>query len=158
MRSKFIPVDSKSATAVGKTLSPILLDTLELYSQVKTAHWNLRGTGFIAVHKLLDEVADAVSEAADEIAERIGQLGQPVSASTKTVASSTSLAKFPEGELTVDAAVSGVSKALQATIKSIRGGIDATSGKVDEPITADILTGISGTFEKYLWLLASNLE
>ena len=52
-----------------------LADTLDLFSQVKHAHWNVKGPTFIQLHELFDSVAEHVEDFSDLIAERITQLG-----------------------------------------------------------------------------------
>lgn len=155
--SKHIPIDKKSAAATAKLLHPILLDLLELKTHVKQAHWNLRDANFISVHRLLDEVAEAVDNHSDAIAERIRQLGVVVSASSAEFSKSNRLPEFPSGELNSTSAITAVCASIQATVAGIREGISASEEKVDEPITADILTGMSGELEVQLWLLDSHL-
>src|SRR6266511_3471016 len=52
-----------------------LADTFDLYSQLKQAHWNVKGSDFIQLHELYDQVAEGVLEFADTIAERATALG-----------------------------------------------------------------------------------
>jgi DNA-binding ferritin-like protein len=78
-----IPIEKELADALVSILDPILLDQLELYNHVKTAHWNLRDANFLVVHRFLDEVAAVVNESGDIIAERIRQLGASVDAPSK---------------------------------------------------------------------------
>ncbi len=47
-----------------------LADTFDLLSQVKQAHWNVKGTDFIQLHKLFDDFAEHLVEYVDMIAER----------------------------------------------------------------------------------------
>lgn len=154
---RFLPVEDATAKAVVKTLDPIILDLLELQSQIKSAHWNLRDENFIAVHRLLDEIYKEAVDATDEFAERVRQIGGVVNAPSNRFSSENRLPKFPSGELNSPTAIEAVSASLQKTIQGIREGIKATSDEVDEPITADILTGHCGKLEKYLWFLDFNL-
>ena len=39
-------------------LNQQLADTFDLYSQVKQAHWNVKGQQFIALHELFDKLAE----------------------------------------------------------------------------------------------------
>jgi starvation-inducible DNA-binding protein len=45
--------------AVG-LLDARLADAVDLHTQVKYAHWNVKGPEFIALHELFDEINDAV--------------------------------------------------------------------------------------------------
>ena len=42
---------------VIEALNASLADALDLYSQVKVAHWNLKGPHFAALHPLFDTIA-----------------------------------------------------------------------------------------------------
>jgi len=59
----------------AEVLNRHLAAAIDLHAQVKQAHWNVRGPAFIAIHELLDKVAEAVEDYSDTIAERAGALG-----------------------------------------------------------------------------------
>ena len=42
---------------VVRLLNARLADCADLYSQLKQAHWNVKGSDFIQLHELYDEVA-----------------------------------------------------------------------------------------------------
>ena len=56
-------------------LNQRLADCIDLQTQCKQAHWNVKGPTFIALHKLFDEINEDVEEYVDLIAERVVQLG-----------------------------------------------------------------------------------
>ena len=56
-------------------LNERLADAVDLATAVKEAHWNVKGTGFIGFHELLDDVAEHMRDHADLIAERAVILG-----------------------------------------------------------------------------------
>ena len=56
-------------------LNARLADGVDLYSQIKQAHWNVKGPHFIGLHELFDDVAEVVEKYIDELAERAVQLG-----------------------------------------------------------------------------------
>jgi len=62
-------------SAVNSIIQPRLVDSIDLYTQVKQAHWNVRGKSFIALHELFDAIAGEVLEQTDMMAERITALG-----------------------------------------------------------------------------------
>ena len=72
-------------------LNDRLADCIDLHTQVKHAHWNVKGPEFIALHKLFDETSDAVVEYVDIIAERAVQLGGVVQGAARSVAKRSSL-------------------------------------------------------------------
>ena len=52
------------AQSVG-LLNKHLAAAIDLQAQMKQAHWNVRGPGFIAIHTLFDKVADEAAGYAD---------------------------------------------------------------------------------------------
>jgi DNA-binding ferritin-like protein (oxidative damage protectant) len=64
-----------SRVQVIELLNQRLADSIDLQTQCKQAHWNVKGPAFIALHKLFDEINEDVEEYVDLIAERIVQLG-----------------------------------------------------------------------------------
>ena len=55
-------------------LNKHLAAAIDLHAQVKQAHWNVRGPGFIAIHELFDKVSEDVERFSDMLAERAGGL------------------------------------------------------------------------------------
>src|SRR6187455_2039091 len=64
-----IPLERRRKINVA--LNQHLADSFDLLSQVKQAHWNVKGSDFWQLHKLFDEVAEEVAEWVDQIAERV---------------------------------------------------------------------------------------
>src|SRR3977135_631381 len=56
-------------------LNQRLAECIDLQTQCKQAHWNVKGPSFIGLHKLFDEINESVEEYVELIAERIVQLG-----------------------------------------------------------------------------------
>src|SRR5215475_1624193 len=52
-----------------------LADVIDLQTQLKQAHWNVKGPHFIGLHELFDKIAEEVESYVDMIAERVVQLG-----------------------------------------------------------------------------------
>ena len=50
-------------------LNARLADNFDLYSQIKQAHWNVKGPDFIQLHELYDSVAESVLEFVDMVAD-----------------------------------------------------------------------------------------
>jgi DNA-binding ferritin-like protein len=72
-----------------------LADAVDLFTQIKQAHWNVKGPSFIALHELFDQAAEIVEEHGDLIAERITALGGRADGTVRVAASSSSLAELP---------------------------------------------------------------
>jgi starvation-inducible DNA-binding protein len=56
-------------------LNARLADAIDLQTQTKHAHWNVKGPNFIALHELFDMINEDVEDYVDGIAERAVQLG-----------------------------------------------------------------------------------
>src|SRR4051812_15404390 len=68
-----LPEDTR--TAVVELLNARLADSLDLFSQAKQAHWNVKGPSFFELHELFDQVATHAVAFTDLIAERAVALG-----------------------------------------------------------------------------------
>src|SRR5438067_13446091 len=72
-----------------------LADCIDLQTQTKQAHWNVKGPNFIALHELFDKVNEDVEEYVDEIAERAVQLGGVAEGTARKVAKRSLLTEYP---------------------------------------------------------------
>src|SRR6185436_5219616 len=76
-------------------LNQRLADCIDLQTQCKQAHWNVKGPNFIALHKLFDEINEDVEEYIDLLAERVVQLGGIAEGTVGVVAERSTLAGYP---------------------------------------------------------------
>lgn len=142
---------------VAKLLNERLADAIDLGTQTKHAHWNVKGPNFIALHELFDQIAENVEDHIDEIAERITALGGTAHGTLAAAARGTSLAPYPEDIVEGLAHVDALSSALADFGKKVRQGIETTNGWGDAD-TGDLLTGISRDVDKYVWFLEAHLQ
>jgi starvation-inducible DNA-binding protein len=122
---------------------------------VKQAHWNVKGPQFIALHKLFDEIHDAVEAAVDEIAERAVQLGGTALGTVRVSAKSSTLKEYPHDIVNGVDHVNCVSEALATFGKNVRAAIDQ-SDEFGDKDAADLFTGISREIDKYLWFVEAH--
>src|SRR6266849_6292995 len=78
-----------------KLLNARLADAIDLQTQTKQAHWNVKGPHFIALHELFDKVNEDVEDHVDEIAERVVQLGGVAEGTARMAAKCSSLPEYP---------------------------------------------------------------
>ena len=137
-------------------LQAVLVALLELQNQAKQAHWTVVGPHFRSVHLELDEIVDAVRDHSDTVAERMRALDAVPDGRTRTVANTTRLTSFPEGEVSVERVVAVIAERIIAVVNVIR----AVHDDVDEqdPTSADLLHTILESLEKQRWMLASQLR
>src|SRR5664279_3854431 len=74
-------------------LNARLADTIDMKTQVKHAHWNVKGLQFHQLHLLFDDVASHVDDAADLIAQRAVQLGGVAHGTARIAAETSSIKK-----------------------------------------------------------------
>ncbi|MGW1158071.1 Dps family protein [Streptomyces sp. NPDC002513] len=136
-----------------RALQQILVDLVELHLQGKQAHWNVVGHNFRDLHLQLDHIVDDARESADTIAERMRALAGRPDGRSDTVAASTTLPTFPEGELSVSAVVDLVTASLRATVHTVRTHHDQVDS--EDPATADLLHTIIDSLEKHAWMVSA---
>jgi starvation-inducible DNA-binding protein len=150
-----LPADTRQS--VIALLNQQLADTTDLYSHTKHAHWNVKGPNFIALHKLLDELAEMLEGFVDEIAERATALGGVAHGTARHVAANTRLAEFPHDAFDWKAVVSALVERYANLAKTTRQAIDE-SDRIGDKDTADLFTGVSRELDKALWFLEAHLQ
>jgi starvation-inducible DNA-binding protein len=124
--------------------------------QAKQAHWNVKGSNFIALHKLFDEVVDAAEDYMDLLAERVVQLGGTAEGTIRLAAKRSALSEYPLQISSGPDHVEALSSALAVFGTSVRQAIDQ-SDKLRDKDTADIFTEVSRGVDKYLWFVEAHL-
>ena len=126
-----------------------LADAIDLQTQCKSAHWNVKGANFFALHELFDKVNEDVEEYIDLIAERAVQLGGVAEGTARIAAKRSNLSEYPSAISAGHDHAAALSSALAAFGKSVRQAIDVSSEFKDMD-TADIFTEISRGVDKWL--------
>lgn len=138
-------------------LEQLVADTFDAYSQIKQAHWTVKGPDFIQFHELFDKVAADVIAHVDELAERVQQLGGDIKGTIRDAANASSLPEYPKNlKAGIDHA-DAVAKLLGALAAKTREGIDSTDDAGDA-VSADILTSITRNLDKHLWFVEAHLQ
>jgi starvation-inducible DNA-binding protein len=150
-----IPEDSR--TQLIEILNARLADSFDLYSQLKQAHWNVKGSDFIQLHELYDSVAESVLEFVDLIAERATSLGGLALGTARMAAAATSLEEYPLDAVAGMDTVEVIADRLASFGSSVREAIDA-SAELGDQDTADIFTEVSRAIDKHLWFVEAHLQ
>jgi starvation-inducible DNA-binding protein len=146
--------DRREAIAL---LNQRLADCIDLQTQCKQAHWNVKGPTFIALHKLFDEINEDVEEYVDLLAERVVQLGGIAEGTVGIVAERSNLAGYPLTISTGAEHVAALSDTLAAFGRTVRLGIEEMNDLKDAD-SADILTEISRGVDKWLWFVEAHQQ
>ena len=142
---------------VADLLQVHLSNSIDLSTQAKQAHWNVKGPDFISLHELFDKIARNSSGYVDLIAERIVQLGAIADGTLKTVAKRTMLPAYPVHISAGHDHVNALSHTLASFGEQIRGAIRAVT-EVTDTDTADLLTQISRDVDKHLWFVEAHVQ
>jgi starvation-inducible DNA-binding protein len=134
-----------------------LADTVDLFTQIKQAHWNVKGPSFIALHELFDKIAEIVEEHSDLLAERITALGGRADGTVRAAAAQSSLKEYPLEIVAGMQHVAAVADRLTAFGKSARASIDRAA-ELGDADTADVFTEISREIDKQLWFVEAHLQ
>jgi starvation-inducible DNA-binding protein len=134
-----------------------LADAIDLQTQCKQAHWNVKGPAFIALHKLFDDINESVEEYVDLIAERIVQLGGIAEGTAGIVAKRSSLPGYPLTLSTGDDHVAALSDALAGFGRTARIGIEEMN-ELEDAGSADVLTEISRGIDQWLWFVEAHQQ
>src|SRR6476620_9650499 len=83
-------------TQIEQTRNARLADGLDLHSQIKVAHWNIKGPQFAALHPLFETFAVGLAAFTDAIAERAVTLGGRAYGTARHVAATSKLPEYPQ--------------------------------------------------------------
>jgi starvation-inducible DNA-binding protein len=138
-------------------LNQVLADSLDLYSQFKQAHWNVKGPNFYQLHLLFDTFAEDAQEWIDLVAERVTALGGYATGTVRMSAGNTELPEYPTDAVDGLEHVRAVVERMAVYAASVRKGIDDSDGWGDAS-TSDLLTEISRCVDKDLWFAEAHLQ
>ena len=138
-------------------LNARLADTADLYSQIKQAHWNVKGPNFFQLHGLFDQLAADVFPYVDLIAERATALGGAAMGTARMAAAHSTLPEYPVEATEGQAHLKALIERYALFTSSIREAIDIADEHHDRS-TADLFTEISRTADKQLWFLEAHVQ
>ena len=138
-------------------LNQRLADCIDLQTQCKQAHWNVKGPSFIALHKLFDEINEAVEGYVDLLAERVVQLGGIAEGTVGVVRERSTLPGYPLTISTGPEHVAALADALAGFGRTARVGIEEMN-ELEDADSADILTEISRGVDKWLWFVEAHQQ
>jgi len=138
-------------------LNATLASTLDLKTQVKQAHWNVKGLNFYQLHLLFDEMAGELEAYVDEFAERVTTLGGLALGTARVAAQASHLPEYPFDILDGKSHITALADRYASYAKHLRDGIAATSDLGDAD-TSDLYTEVSRGIDMRLWFLEAHLQ
>jgi starvation-inducible DNA-binding protein len=144
--------------AIG-VLNDAVAELFDLFARIKQAHWNVRGTTFIGLHKLLDEYAGRILGHIDLAAERATALGGIVEGSLRESAKHSRLKKTEEPP-----SITGMRDWIEelADVHAVCSTHIYESVKKMNDLqdfgTTDLLVDVLRTLDLQLWLLEAHIN
>lgn len=142
---------------IAETLNARLADGLDLHSQIKVAHWNIKGPQFAALHPLFETFAVALAMHNDTMAERAVTLGAKAYGTARHVAKTSRLPEYPQETSRDMDHVKLLAERIEKYLDEVRGSrtIAEQNGDTD---TVDVFTQVITEFEKHAWFLRASLD
>jgi starvation-inducible DNA-binding protein len=150
-----LPAETRSE--IADTLNARLADGLDLHSQIKVAHWNIKGPQFSSLHPLFETFAVSLANHNDQVAERAVTLGGQARGTVRHVAALSRLPEYPQDTTRDLEHVALLADRIEGYLVGLRSS--RTLGEKHADVdTVDLLTGIISEFEKHAWFLRASLE
>lgn len=152
-----IDIPASIRHAMIDLLNARLADAVNLATQLKQAHWNVKGPSFIALHELFDAIHTDTLTQVDDLAERITTLGGTARGTLAAAAGASGLPEYPLEIFSGSDHVEAVSVALSSFGAAMRSAI-AAAGDAGDADTEDLCVEISRLVDKNLWLVEAHAQ
>jgi starvation-inducible DNA-binding protein len=152
-----VKIDEDVKSKVIEILNARLADTLDMKTQAKHAHWNVKGIHFFQLHELFDSIATHLEDHSDLIAERLVQLGGVANGTARQSAANSSIKEYDLHAVKGEEHVKALVQRLSTLANAARKAIDDT-GKLGDQATADLFTEVTRAADKDLWFLEAHLQ
>ncbi len=152
-----VALPDETKRRVTEILQRRLAEAIDLQSQAKFAHWNVKGFNFYQLHLVFDSVQETILNQIDPIAERITQLG---GVANGTVRQAVCLSRVPEYPVDAVAGMEHV-EALSNALGDYCADLREAARDIREcgdPPTAHFLKRLIQKAEEQLYFLESHLE
>jgi len=152
-----VGVPDKNRQALIALLNLRLADSMDIHSQVKWAHWNVKGKDFYQLHLLFDSVATHLEDHIDTIAERITALGGVANGTIREAAAKSSLSEAnlaaADGSEMIKFLVHNVGHFTNALRTAIQEADD-----LEDAVTVDLFTTMTRELDKDLWFIEAHIQ
>lgn len=153
-----VDLSDEKRRGLVECLNGLLANAVDLFTQAKQAHWNVKGRHFISVHELFDDVAKHTANHADDLAERVATLGGYAKGTARHATESSELAEFSPDSLSGQDCLRTLVDRLATQASALRAGIEQCQDELEDPATEDLLTEVLREVEFDMWFLESHLE
>lgn len=151
-----IDIHPDKRTLIITLLNQTLANTIDLKTQVKQAHWNVKGNDFYQLHLLFDEIAKELEEFTDLLAERITALGGPAFGTSRVVADKSIIEEYPLDIVDATDHLIALAERIAVYGRTLRVGI-MQSDQIGDQNTNDLYIQLSRAIDKRLWFIEAHL-
>lgn len=152
-----VSLPEETKRQLTETLNVALATTLDLHSQVKQAHWNIKGPQFFARHELFDNLASKLRGYADALAERAATMGGYAKGTVRLGAEGSKLPEYDlravDGKHHIQVLVDRYSNYTSFIREATR-----EASEKNDPATEDLYTEVLRATELDMWFLESHLN
>lgn len=147
----------KNLKVISQALNILLADEYVLFTKTYNYHWNISGSHFHDLHKMLEEQYRELLEIVDEVAERVRALGAP---SLGTLAEFSKHARLSEksGQPKAIEMLKNLLHDHESIICSIREDMEKVVSNHHDYGTENFLGGLLEKHEKIAWMLRATVE
>ncbi len=150
-----LPDDVK--TKVVDEMSRTLAAALDMHTQAKFAHWNVKGLNFYQLHLVFDDTAKTIFKQIDPIAERMTQLGGVANGTVRQSAATSEIPPYNVEALSGPEHLLALANSLGKYCALLREASDKVDDLGDSP-TSDFYNQLIVDAEEELYFLESHLE
>lgn len=138
-------------------LNQTLATTVDLKTQVKQAHWNVKGINFYQLHELFDEIANELEGYIDKFGERIVTLGSEAMGTARIAAQYSTLSEYPFNISDESEHLIALADRFATYARLVRDAAESTT-QLGDATTADLYTQVSRVIDGHLWFLEAHLQ
>jgi len=150
-------LSAETRAKLSSLLNARLADGLDLHSQLKVAHWNIKGPQFPSLHPLFETFANGLAAFNDALAERAVTLGGRAWGTARHVATASTLPEYPQ-ETTRDLEhVRLLAERFDRYLDGLRESRRAAE-QLGDTDTVDLFTQVVTELEKHAWFLRASLD
>ncbi len=153
-----IGITQKNTNKVAECLNQLLADEHVLYIKTRNAHWNVEGPDFLSMHEFFEELYKGIEKVIDDMAERIRTIGHYAEGSLEDFLKLTHLTEKKRAGNKSKDFIALLLEDHNSIIIKMRENIDKISDEWNDEGTADFITGVMKTHEKWAWLLRAHLS
>ena len=131
-------------------MNKLVADLIVLNQKVFNLHWNVRGEGFMSMHKMTEKLYEELTDLFDAVAEKIAMGGEFPISTLKECLEITEISEVKEKAFTVQEVVKTIVSDLEIIKKTT---LEVKATVENQPLLDEIIQ----TIELQKWLFKSSL-